>query len=324
MYIFVTAAAVVAMLGACEDEVRKKKDSPSYCEAYCECQECDDLAMDQCEADQNTAEQQAEDAGCLDEYESLAECAAEDGECVGGQYEVTDACAEQANAYLVCASGGEICPTTGDGVCNEPEGTNTCAEGSDIADCNTCATTNNGTCDEPEGTGTCPEGTDVFDCTGSGCPWTNNGTCDEPEGTGACPEGTDVNDCDAPPCATTNNGVCDEPEGTAICPEGTDVNDCVVESCDSMGSCDLCQECAFAGPCATQLNTCQNNPDCTAFAGCINDCQTSCQNNSDPDNCMNICVNGTGGCTATHPDGVNDYSALVDCVITQECSVSCS
>ena len=64
-----------------------------------------------------------------------------------------------------------------------------------------CATTDDGVCDEPEGTNACPEGTDVNDCIGSSggggttCSFTNDGECDEPEGTGLCPEGSDVNDC---------------------------------------------------------------------------------------------------------------------------------
>jgi hypothetical protein len=56
-------------------------------------------------------------------------------------------------------------------VCDEPEGSGTCPEGTDAADCDvppTCATTNNGVCDEPEGSATCPEGTDAADCSGGG------------------------------------------------------------------------------------------------------------------------------------------------------------
>jgi hypothetical protein len=48
-------------------------------------------------------------------------------------------------------------------VCDEPEGSGTCPEGSDPTDC-FCATKNNGVCNEPEGTDTCPEGSDSPDC----------------------------------------------------------------------------------------------------------------------------------------------------------------
>lgn len=59
-----------------------------------------------------------------------------------------------------------------------------------------CPWTNDGVCDEPQGTDACVEGTDTEDCsTDSGCPWTNDDECDEPEGTGLCAEGTDSADC---------------------------------------------------------------------------------------------------------------------------------
>ena len=93
-----------------------------------------------------------------------------------------------------------------DGLCDEPEGTGLCEEGTDPDDCfvDACPTQFDGVCDEPEGTGTCPEGTDPDDCFGAEtgledggqeCPWAGDGVCDEPEGTGDCPEGTDPLDC---------------------------------------------------------------------------------------------------------------------------------
>jgi len=82
---------------------------------------------------------------------------------------------------------------------------------------NPCPYTNDGDCDEPEGLNLCAEGTDVADCSnpnanygsGSGhgtnglhnpCPqaWLGDGDCDEPEGLGLCAEGTDVADCANP------------------------------------------------------------------------------------------------------------------------------
>jgi hypothetical protein len=88
-----------------------------------------------------------------------------------------------------------------DGLCDEPEGTGLCEEGTDPEDClvQACSTQFDGVCDEPEGNGTCPEGSDADDCLGGedtgGCPYTQDGECDEPEGTGICDEGTDVIDC---------------------------------------------------------------------------------------------------------------------------------
>jgi hypothetical protein len=130
------------------------------------------------------------------------------------------------------------CPYTNDGDCDEPEGLNLCAEGTDVADCS------NPNSNFGFGAG--------FGQTGGGllnpCPYTNDGDCDEPEGLNLCAEGTDVADCSNPnsnfgtgtgfgqvgggallnPCPTEwlNDGDCDEPEGLNLCAEGTDVADC--------------------------------------------------------------------------------------------------
>jgi hypothetical protein len=140
------------------------------------------------------------------------------------------------------------CPSENDGVCDEPEGTGLCNEGTDPTDCGSfCPTTNDGTCDEPEGSNTCAEGTDAADC-GATCPTAGDGTCDEPEGTGLCDEGTDPIDCPADTCPSAGDGICDEPEGTGLCPEGTDPIDCPADTCPSVND-GICDEPEGTGLC---------------------------------------------------------------------------
>lgn len=160
------------------------------------------------------------------------------------------------------------CATELDGICDEPEGTGFCLEGTDPGDCeNFCATQGNGVCDEPEAGNTCPEGSDVLDCGGATCPTANDGTCDEPEGTATCLEGTDPVDCGATPCPYQGDSVCDEPEGTGLCEEGTDPNDCAAGTCpyQNDGQCDepegsnLCLEGTDPDDC--QVATCPSQND---------------------------------------------------------------
>jgi hypothetical protein len=146
-----------------------------------------------------------------------------DGEpCMFGQCAAGFVCGPEDTCIDTPAVACELPASVGfclyqfDGLCDEPEGTGLCEEGTDAEDCLAvaCPTQFNGICDEPEGTGTCPEGTDVDDCFGGEtgfedggdldggtldgggeCPWAGDGFCDEPEGTGDCPEGTDPLDC---------------------------------------------------------------------------------------------------------------------------------
>ena len=160
-------ALILSMFAGCDEKRRRKKhdDPASACDAICECEACTDAELEACQAQEQATEDQASQAGCDDELDAYLECAAESGECVNGQYGAVG-CDDELAAYATC--GGSGCPTANDGTCDEPEGTGTCAEGTDPIDCGggTCATTNNGVCDEPEGTGTCAEGTDVADCSG--------------------------------------------------------------------------------------------------------------------------------------------------------------
>lgn len=165
------------------------------------------------------------------------------------------------------------CRWTTDGECDEPQGTNACAPGSDTVDCagvvGVCLRKRNGICDESVGTGLCPEGTDVTDCRDATaqCAWHDDGVCDEPEGTGLCVEGADSGDCGVGPafCAFTNDGVCDEPENGGSCAEGTDFNDCnfVGNFCPFTDD-GFCDEVNVGGSCprGSDFN------DCNGFTSC--------------------------------------------------------
>lgn len=109
------------------------------------------------------------------------------------------ACLSQADCgpELVCVE--ELCvpscPYTADAVCDEPEGTNLCFDGTDTIDCPPyCRSRDDGRCDEPQAGGDCPAGTDIADCA-TFCHFEADGQCDEPEGTDVCPEDSDVVDC---------------------------------------------------------------------------------------------------------------------------------
>jgi len=82
------------------------------------------------------------------------------------------------------------CPYTNDGDCDEPNGLNLCAWGTDTADCsNPNANYGGGT---GYGGGARP------DVASASCPYTNDGDCDEPNGLNLCAWGTDTADCSNP------------------------------------------------------------------------------------------------------------------------------
>jgi len=289
--IFVSSLAVLALLGACEEGRRKRNhdDLPSLCAAKCECEQCDDAAMEQCRTAEGVLEDQAEQAKCTNELESYVECGSEnDGQCVNGAYTVASSCNAQAGAFLACL-GGAGCPTTNNGVCDEPS--------------------------------TCPVGSDAADCGSSACPTANNGVCDEPN---ACPVGSDTADCGSSGCPTTNNGVCNEPEGTNTCPEGTDVIDCSTPVCDDEATCSDCQDCAIQGGCMDEVTVCLDNADCIGLYTCSSTCANSCQSDADPQACFDTCYQGPSGCTAAYANGVSDYEVVLACVFVDECPTICN
>jgi hypothetical protein len=286
-YLF-AAAVLTAMFAACSDDGGGDGNSPSLCDALCECQECTSDQRDACDAQEDASFEQAKDLDCEGEYEDYLACAENDGQCVSGTYHVPGWCDNEQQQYVACV-GSPSCPTTNNGVCDEPggNGNGLCPTGTDTNDChNSCPTTNNGVCDEPEGTGTCPQGTDAADCATGNCPYTNDGECDEPEGTGLCPEGTDYVDC--------NNTSCDTGD-----PSGANCQD----------SASGCLACALAGSCSDEYDTCASNEDCIAFVTCIA-----------PTACDQVCVDQ---CATDHPTGETLYNDLVYCAICEECPIDC-
>jgi hypothetical protein len=88
------------------------------------------------------------------------------------------------------------CPFTNDGDCDEPNGLNLCAWGTDTVDCsNPNSNYGGGT-----GYGGGARPTPTTDASGlyNPCPYTNDGDCDEPNGLNLCAWGTDTVDCSNP------------------------------------------------------------------------------------------------------------------------------
>ncbi|WP_437819803.1 latent transforming growth factor beta-binding protein [Sorangium sp. So ce1078] len=343
-------AALVSSFAACASSDRGEGDPPVYatvCEARCACEDCSGDSDGLCEAEQEAIEKQAEER-CQDQHAAYVDCVRLEGRCVDGHH-LAEVCNVHAAALLGCLepSDRDHCPSAGDGICDEPQGTDTCPVGTDPADClsfcpytgngicdepeNTgrcpagtdvddcklvpCASVQDGTCDEPEGTGHCDEGTDVLDCTVMTCSEANNGVCDEPEGTGLCDEGTDAADCPAgEPCPTTNDGVCDEPEGTGGCDEGSDVADCTIApvACDDIAVCGNdtsgCIACANEGSCADELQACTISDDCFFLTQCMVTCAS--------DACVDECLDA-------YPDGLETYYNYDTCVNCEQCYYSC-
>jgi hypothetical protein len=96
--------------------------------------------------------------------------------------------------------------------------------------------------------------------------------------------------------------------------------------CDQLtNTCDECQACAVqsGGPCELEYVTCNSNIECVDLLNCVQDCQTFCANDPDPEGCFDICTFGPTGCTGIFPGGVDDLEALLECVFAWQCSLEC-
>ena len=283
-HLFAFALIGLAFAGACatgkELEPEKSSLAQRACEAQCDCLQCNDAQQDKCEDDLDVLTEQAHDKDCQSQLADYLDCIGDDAECQGAQFD-TEACGALAASFNACmATTSSGCATVGNGVCDEPEGTGSCAQGTDIADCAgsvVCPTVNNGVCDEPgKGNGTCPAFSDIADCNAGTCSSTFNGVCDEPEGTGLCPEGSDASDCTpASDCLYANDGICDEPEGSGYCAEGTDPLDC-----GGSGSCSTCYEYGYESSalplCASSAALWDAVSNCICSYGCPSECATVC------------------------------------------------
>jgi len=89
------------------------------------------------------------------------------------------------------------CPFTGDGDCDEPNGLNLCAWGTDANDCSNPGANYGAGAGFAAGIygggATTPAPTPT-----TACPYNNDGDCDEPNGLNLCAWGTDANDCSNP------------------------------------------------------------------------------------------------------------------------------
>lgn len=304
---FACFAGLFALVAACATGAQFPPEQATHaavCELECKCTACSEDEIGTCDADAADAAELAKDRGCEAELETLSTCLVETSDCWDGVFETF--CATQESKLTACltgggaggggAGGGGACAHKLNGLCDEPEGTGLCAEGTDVVDCapEGCPYALNGVCDEPEGTGLCNEGGDPVDCAPVGCSYTNDGTCDEPEGTGLCPEGSDVLDCGAPTCPYTNDNECDEPEGTGLCPEGSDVADCA-----GGGGCATCYDAAFVG---SDLPFCPGSQalydaivDCICVTSCESECAVFCTGGR-PDDICSSCA--TSSCSS--------------------------
>ncbi len=247
-------------------------DAPStpeaqHCTQVCDCNKCSDSERASCLENALSLFDDAKNRDCREPYDTYLTCVTKDSVCEDGLYDES-ACFNEETDLNSCISPPPMCGSTNDGICDEPApaGNGKCAKGADKTDCavKPCPTTNNGQCDEPKGTNTCDLGSDTVDCAPAPCPFVNNGQCDEPGGTGMCEAGSDTVDCF---CATANNGVCDEPQGTGKCAGGTDTVDCT--------PCVTCSEFADTGmgklcPSSQMLYDALDN--CTCKQTCASSC----------------------------------------------------
>lgn len=88
------------------------------------------------------------------------------------------------------------CPYISDGDCDEPNGLNLCAWGTDAVDCSNPNSYYAG--GAGYAAGIYANGTPAPAPQPVACPYTNDGDCDEPNGLNLCPWGTDAVDCSNP------------------------------------------------------------------------------------------------------------------------------
>lgn len=121
-----------------------------------------------------------------------SECASGTLDCVcTSDFTCDEGLACALNTCVECQAGAITCPCRAE---DAPEGR--CDEelncfGGVCSSPHPCPFIENLVCDEPEGSGICLEGTDPFDCCA-----VEPGVCEEMSRGGRCPDGSDPNDCD--------------------------------------------------------------------------------------------------------------------------------
>jgi hypothetical protein len=112
-----------------------------------------------------------------------------------------------------------------------------------------------------------------------------------------------------------SGGVAAPPDGGAAGVGGgasastTSTSSAATGGCDNGVICAKCVECAKLGPCSSQSDTCDDNPECIAMSACVDGCG------------MND-LPCTALCNEAHPDGVTDWKALSGCEASA-CPMSC-
>ena len=97
------------------------------------------------------------------------------------------------------------CPYVGDGDCDEPNGLNLCAWGTDALDCSNPNSNYAGGAGYAAGIYAGGQPAPPPTPVPASCPYVNDGDCDEPNGLNLCPWGTDAVDC-ANPYSNHGNG----------------------------------------------------------------------------------------------------------------------
>ncbi len=72
--------------------------------------------------------------------------------------------------------------------------------------------------------------------------------------------------------------------------------------------CSNCVECAQGEPCGFTIEACYNDPDCSAFLDCLQNCMD--------DMCSQQCAD-------QNPNGVQGYYAIIDCLVCSACPNNC-
>lgn len=101
----------------------------------------------------------------------------------------------------------------------------------------------------------------------------------------------------------TPTGACDQPP-----------NDCL--------DCGLC----FIGTsnsCPMETAACLGDPPCEQVTECVINCHAGCEGAPQPDTCFETCINGPGGCSEQFTEGVEGFNAMIECIVVQDCTVTC-
>lgn len=163
--------AATGTFAACSDDVPVTPES-KHCQLQCNCEGCTESEQGTCIDDITNLKSDASDKQCSQEFDDYLTCMNVSATCSDTIYDTSFCFAEETVLNDCLKPKPPACTTVNDGVCDEPEGTNTCAEGSDVMDCSpACPYVEDGVCNEPAplGDGLCAPETDTVDCGGTTC-----------------------------------------------------------------------------------------------------------------------------------------------------------